>query len=228
MRGSRCPGAPSFAIPRCERWHTLTFATVRGLRGGAPVHVGVAQRSLCCWGLPAFVLLLPAAMSCTHLLPTVLVFAADYFHYTMLAWLPTYFCDSLSLNLAAAAQVGGGKGGGVMVGRYGWGPGGWAAGAARVGTGWCVCDACPSWGGGIGCGTKPGGCVSWAQLLCCVSGDTSPLARIRHHACCTMPPMPSLEFTPMIVTTRPTRRCRCCLQWPPLLPLPWQAPQQTR
>ena len=29
------------------------------------------------------------------------------FHYTMLAWLPTYFSDSLSLNLARAAQVGG-------------------------------------------------------------------------------------------------------------------------
>jgi ACS family sodium-dependent inorganic phosphate cotransporter len=32
-------------------------------------------------------------------------FCNNWFHYTMLAWLPTYFSDSLSLNLARAAQV---------------------------------------------------------------------------------------------------------------------------
>ena len=36
----------------------------------------------------------------------------DWYHYTMLAWLPTYFSDSLSLSLAAAAQVGRQLGGG--------------------------------------------------------------------------------------------------------------------
>ena len=32
-------------------------------------------------------------------------YANNWFHYTMLAWLPTYFTDSLSLNLMKAAQV---------------------------------------------------------------------------------------------------------------------------
>lgn len=32
-------------------------------------------------------------------------FCNNWFHYTMLAWLPTYFTDTLSLNLSQAAQV---------------------------------------------------------------------------------------------------------------------------
>ena len=32
-------------------------------------------------------------------------FCNNWFHYTMLAWLPTYFTQSLSLNLFKAAQV---------------------------------------------------------------------------------------------------------------------------
>lgn len=32
-------------------------------------------------------------------------FCNNWFHYTMLAWLPTYFTDTLSLNLTQAAQV---------------------------------------------------------------------------------------------------------------------------
>jgi hypothetical protein len=35
----------------------------------------------------------------------VIVFVLNRFHYTMLAWLPTYFTDTLSLNLTQAAQV---------------------------------------------------------------------------------------------------------------------------
>ena len=32
-------------------------------------------------------------------------FCNNWFHYTMLAWLPTYFTDTLDLNLSQAAQV---------------------------------------------------------------------------------------------------------------------------
>lgn len=32
-------------------------------------------------------------------------FCNNWFHYTLLAWLPTYFTDSLSLDLRAAAQL---------------------------------------------------------------------------------------------------------------------------
>ena len=32
-------------------------------------------------------------------------FCNNWFHYTMLAWLPTYFTDTLDLNLSQAAQA---------------------------------------------------------------------------------------------------------------------------
>ena len=32
-------------------------------------------------------------------------FCNNWFHYTMLAWLPTYFSETLDLNLSQAAQV---------------------------------------------------------------------------------------------------------------------------
>ena len=32
-------------------------------------------------------------------------FGSRRFHYTMMAWLPTFFSDTLSLSLAQAAQV---------------------------------------------------------------------------------------------------------------------------
>lgn len=32
-------------------------------------------------------------------------FCNNWFHYTMMAWLPTYFTDTLSLTLSQAAQV---------------------------------------------------------------------------------------------------------------------------
>ena len=32
-------------------------------------------------------------------------FCNNWFHYTMLAWLPTYFSETLDLNLSQAAQA---------------------------------------------------------------------------------------------------------------------------
>ncbi|KAK9791572.1 hypothetical protein WJX73_008883 [Symbiochloris irregularis] len=38
------------------------------------------------------------ALACTH-------FCNNWFHYTMLAWLPTFFTDTLSMNITQAAQI---------------------------------------------------------------------------------------------------------------------------
>lgn len=38
------------------------------------------------------------ALACTH-------FVNNWFHYTMLAWLPTFFTDTLSMNITQAAQI---------------------------------------------------------------------------------------------------------------------------
>ena len=45
------------------------------------------------------------AIICRKLLTSGDCAALHRFHYTMLAWLPTYFTDTLSLNLSQAAQV---------------------------------------------------------------------------------------------------------------------------
>jgi hypothetical protein len=42
---------------------------------------------------------------CTAVHFSILFATWRRFHYTMLAWLPTYFTDTLSLNLSQAAQV---------------------------------------------------------------------------------------------------------------------------
>ena len=62
----------------------------------APLHMILPKQYMLMRGLPLHAQL--RALAYVH-------FCNNWFHYTMLAWLPTYFSETLDLNLSQAAQA---------------------------------------------------------------------------------------------------------------------------